>query len=323
MFADFPEKTKDVNELMQKIGKDKLQYYINESLIPFPIEGVYSLDEIPEPSPITLWNPQFTGWEDKILFGSGMVSVFTGYPGHGKTSFALQLWAQIVLKYNINIGMFMGETRVKPYVRRSLRSVFNGKLEYDCTPEELNSADMWMRDRFYFLNHPNNAPEFRWLCLKITDMKARYGISVFILDPFNKLETPDFRSGTETQFIGRCLDDLTSLAKILDIHIMVLAHPAKPSDPKLGTVAPTAYSISGSAHWYNKPDHIFSLWRPRFTNDDGTRSTECKLTVWKTRYEELGYPRVMDMFLNLQNGLFESPDNEKKHSWQSQADIGG
>ena len=322
MFADFPEKTKDINELMQKIGKDKLQMYINESLIPFPIEGVYSLDEIPEPSPITLWNPQFTGWEDKILFGSGMVSVFTGYPGHGKTSFALQLWAQIVLKYNINIGMFMGETRVKPYVRRSLRSVFNGKLEYDCTPEELNSADMWMRDRFYFLNHPNNAPEFRWLCLKITDMKARYGISVFILDPFNKLETPDFRSGTETQFIGRCLDDLTSLAKILDIHIMVLAHPAKPSDPKLGTVAPTAYSISGSAHWYNKPDHIFSLWRPKFTNEDGSRNTECKLTVWKTRYEELGYPRVMAMFLNLMTGLFESEIEEKAYAWQQQKDIG-
>ena len=322
MFADFPEKTKDINELMQKIGKDKLQMYINESLIPFPIEGVYSLDEIPEPSPITLWNPQFTGWEDKILFGSGMVSVFTGYPGHGKTSFALQLWAQIVLKYNINIGMFMGETRVKPYVRRSLRSAFNGKLEYDCTPEELNSADMWMRDRFYFLNHPNNAPEFRWLCLKITDMKARYGISVFILDPFNKLETPDFRSGTETQFIGRCLDDLTSLAKILDIHIMVLAHPAKPSDPKLGTVAPTAYSISGSAHWYNKPDHIFSLWRPKFTNEDGSRNTECKLTVWKTRYEELGYPRVMAMFLNLMTGLFESEIEEKAYAWQQQKDIG-
>ena len=179
-----------------------------------------------------------------------------------------------------------------------------------------------MRDRFYFLNHPNNAPEFRWLCSKISDMKARYGIRVFILDPFNKLETPDFRSGTETQFIGRCLDDLTSLAKILDIHIMVLAHPAKPSDPKLGTVAPTAYSISGSAHWYNKPDHIFSLWRPKFTNEDGTRNTECKLTVWKTRYEELGYTRVMDMFFNLTNGLFESEIEEKTYAWQQQKDIG-
>ena len=323
MFVDFPEKTKDVNELMLKIGKDKLQMYINESLIPFPIDGVYSLDEIPEPSPITLWNPQFVGWEDNILMGAGMVSVFTGYPGHGKTTFAIQLWAQICLQYKITIGMFMGETRVKPYVRRSLRTIYNHKLEYDCTEAEKEEADHWIRDHFYFLNHPNNAPEFRWVCGKIRDMKARYGIKAFILDPFNKLETPDFRSGTETQFIGRCLDDLTSLAKILDIHIMVLAHPAKPNDPKLGTVAPTAYSISGSAHWYNKPDHIFSLWRPRFTNDDGTRSTECKLTVWKTRYEELGYPRVMDMFLNLQNGLFESPDNEKKHSWQSQADIGG
>ena len=321
-FVEFRDDVKDVNEYMQKVGKDQLQWLINEELQPFPIEGVYSLDEIPEPSPITLWNPSFDGWQDKIMLGAGMVSVFTGYPGHGKTSFTIQMWAQIVMAYKISVGMFMGETRVKPYVRRSLRSIFNKKLEYDCTPEELERADIWMRDKFYFLNHPNNAPEFNWLCQRIRDMKARFGIKAFVLDPFNKLETPDFRSGTETQFIGRCLDDLTSLAKLLDIHIMVLAHPAKP-DMKVGATAPTAYSISGSAHWYNKPDHIFSLWRPKFTNEDGTRCTDSKLTVWKTRYEELGYPRVMDMEFNLNNGCFESCDKSETHNWQTRADIGG
>ena len=322
MFVDFPKGIKDVNELLIKLGKDEIQYFIKESLQAFPIEGVYNLDEIPEPSPITLWNPQFEGWHDKVMLGAGMVSVFTGYPGHGKTSFTIQMWAQICLSYKITVGMFMGETRVKPYVRRSLRTIFHKKLEFECTDQEKDSADWWIRDHFYFLNHPNNTPNFKWVCEKIRDMKARYGIGAFILDPFNKLEMPTFSGGSETQFIGRCLDDLTALAKVLDIHIMVLAHPAKP-DQKVGASAPTAYSISGSAHWYNKPDHIFSLWRPQFTNDDGSRNTECKLTVWKTRYEEWGFPRVMDMNFNINKGLFESEDKPKDHNWQQRADIGG
>ena len=304
-FVDFPEDVKDSNEFMLKVGKDQLQWQINEALQEFPIEGVYSLDEIPEPAPITLYNPSFDGWYDKVMMGSGMVSVFTGYPGHGKTTFALQLWAQIVKQYNINIGVFSGETRIKPYVRRHLRTFYYQKLENSLSLDECNEADMWIKEHFLFLNHPNNAPEFNWICERIRDMKARYGISAFILDPFNKLEMPSFSSGSETQFIGRCLDDLCMLAKLLDIHIMVLAHPAKP-DAKVGATAPTAYSIAGSAHWYNKPDHIFSLWRPKFTNDDGTRCTDSHLTVWKTRYEELGYPRVLDMNYNIDNGCFES-----------------
>ena len=152
-------------------------------------------------------------------------------------------------------------------------------------------------------------------------MKARYGISAFILDPFNKLEMPSFTTGSETQFIGRCLDDMCTLAKLLDIHIMILAHPAKP-DAKIANSAPTAYSIAGSAHWYNKPDHIMALWRPKFTNDDGSRNTESKLTIWKTRYEELGYPRVMDMTYNVDNGCFES-ENKAANINKDRKDIYG
>lgn len=320
-FVELPDDTKDINEFMQKVGKDELQWLIKESLQEFPIEGVYSLDEIPEPAPITLYNPDFDGWDNKVMFGSGMVSVFTGMPGHGKTTFALQLWAQIVMKYNVNVGMFSGETRVKPYVRRHLRTYYHKKLENELYPSQTEEADRWIRDHFYFLNHPNNAPEFNWVCERIRDMKARYGISAFILDPFNKLEMPSFTTGSETQFIGRCLDDMCTLAKLLDIHIMILAHPAKP-DAKIANSAPTAYSIAGSAHWYNKPDHIMALWRPKFTNDDGSRNTESKLTIWKTRYEELGYPRVMDMTYNVDNGCFES-ENKAAYINKDRKDIYG
>ena len=68
-----------------------------------------------------------------------------------------------------------------------LRASNSGTLDI---PSQTEEADRWIRDHFYFLNHPNNAPEFNWVCERIRDMKARYGISAFILDPFNKLEMP-------------------------------------------------------------------------------------------------------------------------------------
>jgi len=300
---------KDCNEALLKWGKDDLKWTINEGLCDYPLEGIYSLDDIPQPAKIKLFNPMF-GWNDKVMLGMGMVSVLTSFPGHGKTSFSTQLWTQIAKEYKINIGMYSGETRVRPYIQRNIRTFYNKKLEWEQTDEEKNEADNFIRKHFVFLNHPNNSPDFDWLCDRIQDMKSRYGISAFILDPWNKLSTPEFGKMSETLWIGKCLDHLTTLAKLLDIHIMIQAHPAKP-DMKMGNSAPTAYQIAGSAHWFNKPDHIFSLWRPKFENEDGSRCTESLLTVCKTRYEELGYPRVLDIQMNLDNGCFESYEKEK------------
>ena len=64
------------------------------------------------------------------------------------------------------------------------------------------------------------------------------------------------------------------------------------------------------------------LWRPKFTNEDGTRCTDSHLTVWKTRYEELGYPRVMDMTYNISNGCFESSDKPQLYQ-SNRKDIHG
>jgi len=309
-YFDFPDDIKDANEALVAWGKDDLRWQINEGLVPFPIEGVYSLDEIPDPPKVKLYNPNMEGWEDKFMLGAGMVSVFTGFPGHGKTSFAIQIWSNIAQQYNCTVGMFSGETRVKPYVRRNIRTFYHKKLEWELSDEEKHEADEFIRKQFVFLNHPNNSPNFDWVCDRIQDMKARFGIAAFILDPWNKLETPDFVKGSETQWIGKSLDYLTALAKKLDIHIMLLAHPAKP-DMKMQNAPPSAYSIAGSAHWNNKPDHIFSLWRDKFENPDGSRCTEAVFTVCKTRYEELGYPRILDVKMNLDNGCFESYGKEK------------
>jgi twinkle protein len=320
-YFDWTDGIKDVNEALLKWGKDNLKWTINEGLCDYPLEGIYSLDDIPQPPKIKLYNPMF-GFNDKVLIGSGMLSTLCSFPGHGKTTFSTQLWLQIAKEYKINIGMYSGETRIKPYIIRNLRTFYHKKLEWEQSDKEKHEADEFIREHFVFLNHPNNSPDFDWICDKVQEMKARYGISAFILDPWNKLNTPEFGKISETAWIGKCLDHFSTLAKLLDIHIMVQAHPAKP-DMKHANAPPTPYQIAGSAHWYNKPDHIFSLWREKFENDDGSRNTSAILTVCKTRYEELGYPRVLKIHLDLKNGCFKKTDEEKEktYTWQERKDL--
>ena len=59
----------------------------------------------------------------------------------------------------------------------------------------------------------------------------------------------------ETDYIGRCLDELLDFANDLNVHVQVIAHPAKMQREKNGDIpVPTLYDISGSANWVNKAD---------------------------------------------------------------------
>ena len=127
-FAEFPPDVKDINEYMLKVGKDQLQWFINEGLQDYPIEGVYTLNDIPEPSPPKIWNPQFDGWDNKVMLGAGMLSVFTGYPGHGKTTFLVNLLASLV-KGGYKVAMFNRELPNSEVIKK-LICIENPRLNY-------------------------------------------------------------------------------------------------------------------------------------------------------------------------------------------------
>ena len=134
---------------------------------------------------------------------------------------------------------------------------------------------------------------------------ARHAISAVSLDPWNMI-VPDFnrQQQTETGWIGKCLDDCTYLAKACNLHLQILAHPAKPLGA--GVREPITYSsISGSQHWANKADQVISIHRDKFVDDFGNRNSDARLIVHKSRYEELGYPCEIAMKLALDQGIFK------------------
>jgi replicative DNA helicase len=228
-------------------------------------------------------------------------------PTHN-SHFAQQLWHHIARDHGVRVAVFGAETPAKPYIRRHHRQFYHGRLERDQDDEERDQADRWIRDHFVFLQHPNHRPTFAWLCETIEAARHRYGCRAAVIDPWNKLEADfDPRTQRETQWIGDCLDQLMDMARALDMHIQVVAHPAKP-EPQAGKHPPNLYSISGSSHWNNRVDQGFAMYRPQIIGDDGNRRTEAEFYQLKARFEPLGFPTKCKMELDLQTGSYVSTD---------------
>lgn len=311
-YVDWPDGIKDANEALVAWGPEDVLRFLHDGQREWPLDGVYSLSDYPEPKPSTVWLPGWEEWEGKVRLATKTLSVFTGYPAHGKTHFVRQMWFNVARKYNINVADFSAETRPVPQLRCLLRQFFHRKLERDMDNDERRTADEWINDHYKFINQPNGRVTVEWMKNKIEEVTHRYGCRVFIIDPWNKMEGDfDHRSITETQWIGQQLDDFRRLAVALDIHIMILAHPAKPL-PGMRSQPPDLYAISGSQHWNNAVDQGFCIHRKKkYDKDTGMRLTEATVYHLKSRDDDLlGYESLMEMRLDLSTGCYVSIDYE-------------
>jgi twinkle protein len=191
-------------------------------------------------------------------------------------------------------------------LRRQLRSLLLGKLERDITDDEKRKADDWINDRYLFVAHPTNQPDLRWLLDKWEVAVVRHGVRILQADPWNRIEAARGRDESETEYIGRCLREMHAFAHDMNVHVQILAHPAKMDGTRRGQ-APGLEDISGSKNWENMVDQGFVVHRPEIF--DGTnRKTEAHLLHRKARFEELGYPCKLKMDFDLEKNSYRSID---------------
>ena len=93
------------------------------------------------------------------------------------------------------------------------------------------------------------------LLMMIKDAKEKYGVDMVILDNFMMLKNLITGNDSETEKIGRALSALKKAAIDTDTAIILVAHPTKlPEGQEV-----TAYSVNGSANFFNISDYMFSL----------------------------------------------------------------
>ncbi|RXF67562.1 AAA family ATPase [Hansschlegelia zhihuaiae] len=306
-FVDWPKGIKDANDFLIAEGPAALRQYVRDRAKPWPVDGLYRLSELPEPPTFEIWSPGFPEWESKVKLARGTLSVVTGHPGHGKTALWAQIWFQVVQEHDFPILVASFETRAKPHLRRTLRTLLTGRLEKDMDDAECAAADRWIEARYLWAVHPDGRPDLRWLLDRAEVAIVRHGARVIQIDPWNRVESHrDSRKETETEYIGRCLTEIYGFAQGMNAHVQILAHPAK-MDGKVRGTAPQLEDISGSKHWDNRVDQGFVVHRKKMF-DGGERCTEATLFHRKARFEELGHPCQLNLNFEMASRRYRSTD---------------
>lgn len=273
-------------------------------LDPWSIAGLHSLDSLTDRKAVTTWNTGFLEWIGKVHLAPGSLSVVTGLPGSGKTVLWAQIWQYVVAKDGLKACIASFECAPKPYYRRYLREMWARCREQDMTVVQIADADAFIRDHYWFLLHPEETPTLDWF-LEMAYIAADKGCSIIQLDPWNRLESQRGPKETEPEYVARCLRALSVLAKDMNIHVQIVAHPAK-RDARRRDIAPDLEDISGAMHWWNMPDQGFVVHRKELWTKSGGRCYDAKFFHRKARFEELGYPCALDIRFNPHTRVFES-----------------
>ncbi len=195
-----------------------------------------------------------------VGFKRGMVSVWTGKRGCGKSSLLNMLIlnaAQKGYKSALWTGELTCDTAKTWLYLQAAGKQYNERqygTDYYSTPDHISAKiDTWI-DKYFWLFNNKYGENFSQIEDQIRKLKESENIDVVLLD---NLMVLDLRSLDENKYDRQSilLQKLTDLAKELNIHIHLVAHPHK----SLAYIQ--VDNISGSGDISNKADNVFVLSR--------------------------------------------------------------
>lgn len=284
-FVDYGDDCKDLNETLQTYGTEAAREILEEAK-PFPVKGLYTIDDFPERPDLTVWPTGIEPLNDvgdhkkpALSIVSGTLTVLTGHANMGKSTLIDGMVASL-LKRGIPTCLASFETDVKPILINDLRKTMLGIGNHELSHADTASCDALIRTKLHIISQSvaedeeMNLEYFLDLCRTSV---LRRGTRVIILDPWNELEHKMRHGEPETVYIGRALRAIKRFAKIHDVAFWIIAHPTKPFEGKIRM--PRLLDISGSANWANKADFGLSYHR-----GEGDAADLCVTKVRK------GYP---------------------------------
>jgi len=254
----------------------------------------------------------FRSLDHNYRIEAGEVCVVTGFPGSGKSEFVENLSVHLSKLYGYKWAYFTPETKPLHYHTKRIIQKFIGKTflkkkspiignihEFDSMQhsELLDGLDFYKENYFLIDGGLNTKIEDIFKIAK--KGKDEKGINAIVIDPWNKLESSRPAKMTETDFIGLTLDKISEFCFKTKISCWIVAHPSKPAtrnDGKLQALI-SLYSISGSAHWYNKIDNGIWVYR---NQDEGYS----KLHILKIKKSDNGALGEIDLNFNPYTGVY-------------------
>lgn len=271
--VEYPEGCKDANDVL-KIGKEKVKELIT-SAYQLPIEGIEQAKDIDD-ALMDIFNNGYPfgvktgshGLDKKISWRLGELTVITGTPGAGKSTFLNNILVKLANRHEWRVAMFSPEKQPNEILTAELMEIFIGKSFYNVndrfkmTGQELTVGKKFTNDHFWFMKIDEIDVTLDGILEKCLELVKRNGINCLVIDPWNYIEHKIPAGYTETQYISEALTKIKRFKDVYKVHVFLIAHPKKLSKNKDGKYdVPTLYDISGSAHFFNKCDNGLVLYR--------------------------------------------------------------
>ena len=312
----WPDGCKDANQVLIEHGKDMLIECIDNAQ-PYPVDGIYNVMGFRD----KLMNLYEHGLPKSFSTGSfaldhyytvmpGELTVVTGIPGHGKSSFVEWLMINLIKEHKFRFGLFTPEHEpVETHIAR-LAELIDGKPFSKDVPENQRMSKEGIDQAVELLEEHCHYVIPDALNRKVDDildlakvLVAREGIKGLIVDPWNEISM-DEMGNSETHFIREALGKLRRFARSHQVAIWIVAHPAKQyKDKATGAYKPpNLYDISGSSRWRDMCDNGICIFRKAENEGDDRHSVE--IHVGKIKHKYVGQIGKCDMRYDYDSGRF-------------------
>ena len=249
---------KDLNDILVKHGKEGVRTAIGEAPL-MRIDGVYRMSDLPPLPAVRRYGNGIPLVERHYQVRPGDLTIITGLPGSGKSTFLNHLCGNMALLHNFTTAFASFEQLPQHDHRRALRSFHARKPVLAMTPEEIQSADNWIDNYFVFIVPDSNEtqyqePDLLWLLDKCAAAVIRFNANMIIVDPWNRLSHNPPSDMNMSTYIGMALREIKSFAMRYQVHFIVAAHPSKGVIMRDGggqMRRPDLAGIAESAHFWN------------------------------------------------------------------------
>lgn len=310
-YVEYPKPCKDINEVLLAYGVDKVKEVI-ENVHPYPMEGILTIHDIDEEinemylnGPPKGANVGYFNFDTLLTFRGGELTTITGSPQSGKSEFIDQITERLAVNHGWKFGVCSVENQpvklhfAKIAERYIGKKFYHSNRIYAMTGAELEEAKTFVNEHYFFINLHDVELTISSLLEKARQLVKQKGINGFIIDPWNCVEHNRPKHQTETDYTSEQLSIITNFAKVNNVHVFLVAHPTKLQKDKQTKQfeIPTLYSISGSAHFFNKTDNGFVVYRQ-------PGSEEVDIHVQKVRFKWIGKPGMATFKYDWTNGRY-------------------
>ena len=301
---DYPKPCKDINEVLMQYGRDTVIDCFNNA-VEFRPEGINELIDIEQSLDYLFLNGLQKGctigmenFDNIMSFKTGLLTIVTGVPSHGKTYFLNYVLIRLNLIHNWKVAYFSPEFYpVYEHTAQVIETIGGkrfGNRYY--TVEEYKELKEYVEDNFFWID-PDDT-DINSVMERAKYLIKKKGIKALVIDPFNALTDNERKNQKQDEYISDFLQKLRWFARKYDVEVFLVMHPTKlvRNDNGLYPVC-DLYNCKGASEIYDKADVGITVWR-------NEKQDFVEVHITKIKFRHLGEKGKVSFKFNVKNGRY-------------------